>query len=299
MGIAGECIFANPSCLRMPGYDDAEELLGKNMHALMHHTRVDGTPYPVTECKLHEAFRLGVERHVDDEIFWRRNGTSFAAEYWSHPIIRGKQIVGAVVTFLDITERRRTEKELEQRSSFVNVLVEVNPLAIVVEDLTPRIQLCNPAFEKLFGYTRKEAREYSLDNLISTPEMRAEAEALTSQTRSGEAVHKITQRRRKDGSLMDVEIHGVTLPVSGELAGQFALYQDITERKKGEKELQEAKEAAESANRAKGEFLANMSHEIRTPLNAVLGMTELVLDSDLSPDQRDSLGLDLMAHVCQ
>src|SRR3989442_8671008 len=291
VSIAGECTFANPSCLRMLGYDDAEELLGKNMHALMHHTRVDGTPYPVTECKLREAFQHGVDRHVDDEVFWRRDGTSFAAQYWSHPVIRAKQIVGAVVTFLDITERRRTEKELEQRTSFLNTLIEVSPLAIVVEDLTPRIQLCNPAFEKLFGYTKQEAREYSLDNLVSPPEMRAEAEALTSQVHSGDAVHQIAQRRRKDGSLVDVEIHGVPLRVGGKLAGQFALYQDITERKKGDKELREAKEAAESANRAKGEFLANMSHEIRTPLNAVLGMTELVLDSDLTPDQRDSLRL--------
>jgi two-component system, sensor histidine kinase and response regulator len=291
VSVTGECTFANPSCLRMLAYDDAEELLGKNMHALMHHTRADGTLYPVTECKLREAFRLGVDRHVDDEIFWRRDGTSFPAEYWSHPVIRGKQIVGAVVTFSDITERRRTEKELEQRTSFLNTLIEVSPLAIVVEDLTSRIQLCNPAFEKLFGYTRKELREYSLDNLVSTPEMRAEAEALTRQVHSGDAVHKIAQRRRKDGSLVDVEIHGVPLCVSGTLTGQFALYQDITERKKGEKELQEAKEAAESANRAKSEFLANMSHEIRTPLNAVLGMTELVLDTDLNADQRDSLGL--------
>src|SRR5712692_729211 len=223
---AGGCTFANPSCLRMLGYDDAEELLGKNMHALIHHTRVDGTPYPVTECKLHEAFRLGVERHVDDELFWRRDGTSFAAEYWSHPIIRGKQIVGAVVTFLFINDPRRTEKELEQRTSFLNTLIEVNPLAIVVEDLTPRIQLCNPAFEKLFGYTREEAREYCIEHLVSPPEMRAEAEALTSQVRSDEAVHKIVQRRWKDRSPVDVEIHGVPLRVSGILAGQFALYQD-------------------------------------------------------------------------
>ena len=81
VGMQGECTFANPSCLRMLGYEDAGDLLGKNLHELIHHTRADGTPYLMKECKLQEAFRLGVQRHVDDEVFWRRDGRSFPVEY--------------------------------------------------------------------------------------------------------------------------------------------------------------------------------------------------------------------------
>ena len=82
----GNCTFCNPACLRLLGYDEPAQLYGKNMHDVMHHTRKDGTHYPVEECHIYEAFRRGLGTHIDDEVIWRRDGTNFAAEYWSHPI---------------------------------------------------------------------------------------------------------------------------------------------------------------------------------------------------------------------
>jgi len=108
----GNCTFCNPSCLRLLGYYEPTQVLGKNLHALIHHTRQDGTPYPVEECHIYEAFRRGHGTHIDDEVLWRGDGTSFPAEYWSHPMHRGGKVMGTVVTFVDVTERKQTEQVL-------------------------------------------------------------------------------------------------------------------------------------------------------------------------------------------
>jgi PAS domain S-box-containing protein len=113
LDLQGRCIFCNRTCLRLLGYDDPSDLLGRNMHALLHHTHPDGTPYPQEACRIFEAFRRGEGTHADDEVLWRANGTSFPAEYWSYPVRRGEEVVGSVVTFLDITERRRAEAEIQ------------------------------------------------------------------------------------------------------------------------------------------------------------------------------------------
>ena len=110
--LQGNCTFANPACLRMLGYADSQAVIGRNMHDLFHHMRADGSPYPASECPIHQSFRNGEGIHVDDEVLWRADGTSFPAEYWSHPVIDDGKVVGSVVAFLDITQRKRAEEEL-------------------------------------------------------------------------------------------------------------------------------------------------------------------------------------------
>ena len=105
----GECTFCNSACLRMLGYEREEELLGKNMHWQIHHKHADGTDFPVEECRIFRAFQVNEGSHVDNEVIWRTDGTSFPAEYWSYPQRVDGVAVGAVVTFVDITERKRAE----------------------------------------------------------------------------------------------------------------------------------------------------------------------------------------------
>ena len=110
----GRCTFSNQACARLLGYADPDSLLGKPMHTLVHHTRLDGTPYPVHACPIYQALHRGEGVHVDDEVLWRADGSSFPAEYWSYPIRRDGRMLGAVVTFINITARKRSEEELRQ-----------------------------------------------------------------------------------------------------------------------------------------------------------------------------------------
>ena len=110
--VDGNTTFCNAACLRMLGYGTASEVLGRNMHVLAHHTRVDGTHYPVEECSIYLALKTGNDAHVDGEMLWRKDGSGFPAECWSRPIRRGGAIIGSVVTYIDVTERKLAEQVL-------------------------------------------------------------------------------------------------------------------------------------------------------------------------------------------
>ncbi|MCE1253867.1 MAG: response regulator [Anaerolineae bacterium] len=170
-------------------------------------------------------------------------------------------------------------RELQSSQRYFQSLVDHSPVAIIVMDLNDSITGWNPAAEKLFGYPAQEAIGKNLDDLIAGEVYHDEAIALSRQVDES-FVHVFTQRYRKDGSLMAVEIFGEPIFVEGERLGTLAIYHDITD-------LQRARQDAEEATRIKSEFLANMSHEIRTPMNGVIGMTSLLLDTPLTGLQRD------------
>ena len=108
----GNCTFCNAACLNMLGYEREEDLLGKNMHLLIHHSHTDGAEYPAEKCRIYEVFINKKGAHVSDEVFWRADGSKFEVEYWSYPILKNGSLIGAVVTFVDITERRKMEAEI-------------------------------------------------------------------------------------------------------------------------------------------------------------------------------------------
>jgi PAS domain S-box-containing protein len=119
--LGGHCMFINRAGAAMLGYA-AHEVLGRNMHDLTHHSHADGSAYPDTDCPIFNAFRRGLPCRIASEVFWRRDRTAFPVEYSSHPILDGRQVRGAVITFVDITERKRAadalqsaKAELEQR----------------------------------------------------------------------------------------------------------------------------------------------------------------------------------------
>jgi PAS domain S-box-containing protein len=114
LDLQGNCTFANKSCLRMLGYRDQPAVVGKNMHDLIHHTHGDGTRYPVEDCQIYRAGLKGEGAFIDDEVFWREDGTSFPVEYRSFPMRRNGARIGAAVSFVDITERKRAAEALRK-----------------------------------------------------------------------------------------------------------------------------------------------------------------------------------------
>jgi PAS domain S-box-containing protein len=129
LDLEGDCTFCNPACLRLLGYRAPKDLLGTNMHELIHHTRADGTPYPKQDCEIYVAVREGRASHVIDEVLWRADRTSFTAEYWSYPMYKTGELVGAVVTFLDVTEQRRAEEQLRHSQADLARVTRVAAMA--------------------------------------------------------------------------------------------------------------------------------------------------------------------------
>ena len=111
VGVDGRTTFLNPAAEAMLGYT-AEELVGQEMHAAIHHHRVDGSGYPSNECPIYNAFKVGMVNTVEGEVFWRKDGSAIPVEYTSTPIIDSGKVIGAVIVFRDVTERRNNEENL-------------------------------------------------------------------------------------------------------------------------------------------------------------------------------------------
>ncbi len=156
--IDGCCTFVNQACISMLGYQDASELIGKNMHDLIHHSDQECHHNPVENCFIFQVFKKEKGVHVDNEVLWRRDGSSFAAEYWSYPIFKEGKCVGAVVTFLDITERVEALKALQEREQLLSITLNSIGDAVITTDENGNVTHLNPIAEQLTGWTTEEAK---------------------------------------------------------------------------------------------------------------------------------------------
>jgi len=313
LDLEGRTTFANPKAMRLVGYN-LEEMISHPQHDLIHHTRQDGSPYRREECPIYSAFKDGQMHHVDTEVFWRKDGTSFPVAYTSTPIRdENGELQGAVVAFSDITERKRAEEalseshrelhetvlRLEQSRNMLQLVVESIPLRVFWKDRDLRYLGCNTLFARDAGLSRPE-QLLGLDDFAMG--WKEQAEFYRADDRkvmeSGLARLNIVERQSTPAGAkiwLNTSKAPLFMP-NGEVFGILGVYEDITERKQAEEgraraeaNLVQAKRSAEDANNAKSEFLANMSHEIRTPMNAIIGMTDLALETELTDEQREYL----------
>ena len=229
--------------------------------------------------------------HGHDRFEWlhrRADGEVFPAEVLLSAFdLEGKKVVQATVR--DITERKHAEQAIRDSEARLRTITDTVRDAIIVVDDSGAISYWNPAAEAVFGYPASEALGQDL-HLLLAPERYRDAyqRGFTAfrQTGSGPAVGKTLEleARRRDGSEFAVEISLSAIKLR-DAWHAIAVLRDISARKNVERELQAAKETAESASRAKSAFLANMSHEIRTPMNAILGFAQLLRQNpDLKPE---------------
>lgn len=157
LDVEGKTTFVNPAAAKLLGREP-EELIGQSMHALLHHTKLDGSPYLPEECPIYAAFKDGQVHRVDDEVFWRQDGSSFPVEYTSTPIREQGELVGAVVVFWDITKRKRAEDALQKaHADLAKALSEV-------ESLKNRLQAENV-------YLQEEIKlEHNFEEIVSQSE---------------------------------------------------------------------------------------------------------------------------------
>jgi PAS domain S-box-containing protein len=213
------CTFCNPACLRALGYERIDEVLGKNMHDMIHHTRADGTLLPVEECRVHRVARTGEGVHAEDEVLWRANGTSFPAEYWSYPQRRGRELVGAVVAFIDITERKLAQAALANVSRKLIEAQEQERSRIgrdLHDDIGQRLALLTIEIEQLQN---------------NSPDLPAEV-----RTRMGD-LQKQTLEIAADVQSLSHELHSAKLQYLGIAAAMRGFCQEFGERQKVEIEF--------------------------------------------------------------
>ncbi|MGB5475202.1 MAG: EAL domain-containing protein [Gammaproteobacteria bacterium] len=150
--LEGNCTFANPACYRMLGYTGEADLLGRNMHELIHYTRSDGSPYPQEECRVQQAVKLGESGHDDTEVHWRADGSCFPVEWWSHPVYKHGELIGSVVNFVDITQRKQAEAEVQRLGEYNTLLLESTGDGIFGVDSELRCTFANRAACDMLGF---------------------------------------------------------------------------------------------------------------------------------------------------
>ncbi len=278
----GECTFCNPALLRMMGYERADQVLGRNMHDLIHHSRPDGSPMPVAQCRIFKAFREGAGTHADDEVLWRADGSSFPAEYGSYPQYRDGRVVGAVVTFVDISERKRSEAAVRK----ITVAVDQSPVAVVITDVQGRIEYVNPKFTQMTGYTAAEAMGQN-PRILKSGDYPPEAyRDMWTTIAAGEIWKGEFHNRKRDGELFWES--ATIAPIrdgAGTITHFVAIKEDITESKRAELERRKLEARLQQAQRMEslGILAAGVAHNINNVLAIILGTASLRAQSATDP----------------
>jgi len=231
----GGITFVNPAACRMLGFT-AEELIGQPSHAAFHHHRPDGSEYPKEECPMFAAYTHGKASRIDDELLWRKDGTGVAVEYGATPMLKDGAIVGSVISFTDITER----KEAEER---VNAYFTSSSDGLLILSADHRFIHANGAALNLFGFQGMAELANCGPGMLSPerqPDGRLSSEVAVDRIKTamqtGTPLRFDWMHKRQDGTEFPCEITLIRIALAGKPALLTSI-RDITERKRNEQAL--------------------------------------------------------------
>jgi two-component system, OmpR family, phosphate regulon sensor histidine kinase PhoR len=307
----GQITLVNRAATELTGYS-REELLGHNAHALLHHAREDGSHYPEHDCPIFRAAMSGRGVRITDEVFWRRDGSSFPVEYSANPLFHEDEITGAVVTFLDRTARRQAQRQRDTQHALTRVFAETSSLA------EARPQMLRAVCEGLgfeLGLTWEPSEEegflcpvasYAAPGFEDLVPSLSGAQLAMRGTLAGHAVGRedpiICTDLERDPPRADMASDprlkiAIGLPVrsrSGELVAVAELFATRAVPEEGLLDTMhvigsqvaqyvERQRAEEETQRMKDQLVANVSHELRTPLTAIDGWVHVLLGEEPGP----------------
>ncbi|QXE85421.1 PAS domain S-box protein [Geomonas nitrogeniifigens] len=298
--------FANQAAQELLGYQEGE-LVGRDLREVMHHGKDPDCAHCGKEsCLLHPAFTGGRRQRSRNEVLWRKNGSSFSADF-SCSALAGGSRPGAVLTFRNVSARR----EVEDRLRLQGAALEAAMNGIIIADRQERIIWVNQALCRILGASPEELLGKKPQLLFTAGDKPELLENLSESLEARRPWQGELLGCCEDGTTLDQEVTVTpVLDEAGELSNFVWIMLDISQRKQSEAALQESTRLQEEANRqlvrtvqranelavksarasaAKSDFLANMSHEIRTPMNAIVGAGHLLLDTELSPRQGEYL----------
>jgi PAS domain S-box-containing protein len=242
INLQGNCTFINRATCELVCYQPAE-VLGRNMHDLVHHHKADGSVYPVDQCPIYCAFKKGESCRVDGEVLWRRDGSPIPVEYISFPIFESGKVTGAVVTVVDITDRKLAEEKLRKSEQLFRSIFENAQIGISIFGIEAQTHLTNRAMQEILGYSEEELRGLEQWDAIVHPDQSISSAKRYAAIIEGKRDADEYENRfvRRDGRI--VACNGRFQLLRDDVCKPqylVALTEDVTESKRAQEALQES-----------------------------------------------------------
>jgi PAS domain S-box-containing protein len=248
VGADGLVNFINPAGLKMLGFD-TDDVIGQRIHPLIHHTRPDGTPYPMEECPMYRSLTQGTMGNQDDEVLWRKDGTCFPVEYTSVPIRKNDAIAGTVIVFRDISERKEAEESIRESEARLSTILKTTKQGFWLIDNDTKTLEVNDAMCEILGRSREEIMGREVYGFLDEENSKKVREQEQLRNESNQSLYELSVLR-PDKTLVPCLVNSSPLFDSdGIKIGSFGMFTDITDQKQMEGELKRNVEELERFNK--------------------------------------------------